>query len=81
MAEKKEKKLGFLGGVKRFFKNIAKFFRDTFSEMKKVVWPSKKQILNNVMVVAIVVVVAAIVIFALDAFFGLLMNLLLTLGV
>ena len=35
MAEKTEKKKGFFAGIKRFFKNIAKFFRDTRSEMKK----------------------------------------------
>ena len=48
MADKTEKKSkGFFAGVKRFFGRIGKFFRDTVSEMKKVVWPSKKQIINN----------------------------------
>ena len=51
MAEKTEKKKGFFAGIKRFFKNIAKFFRDTRSEMKKVVWPNKKQVINNTVVV------------------------------
>ena len=42
MADKTEKKSkGFFAGVKRFFGRIGKFFRDTVSEMKKVVWPSK----------------------------------------
>ena len=54
----------FLGG------RIGKFFRDTVSEMKKVVWPSKKQIINNTVVVAVVVVVAAVLIMVLDAVFG-----------
>ena len=39
-------------------------------EMKKVVWPSKKQIINNTVVVAVVVVVAAVLIMVLDAVFG-----------
>ena len=47
------------------------------SEMKKVVWPSKKQIINNTVVVAVVVVVAAVLIMVLDAVFGFGLNLLL----
>ena len=46
-------------------------------EMKKVVWPSKKQIINNTVVVAVVVVVAAVLIMVLDAVFGFGLNLLL----
>ena len=69
MAEKTEKKKGFFAGIKRFFKNIAKFFRDTRSEMKKVVWPNKKQVINTV-VVLVVVLLSAVVIFILDAVFG-----------
>ena len=76
MAEKTEKKKGFFAGIKRFFKNIAKFFRDTRSEMKKVVWPNKKQVINNTLVVAVVVVVAALFIFVLDTVFGLGLDLL-----
>ena len=70
MAEKTEKKKGFFAGIKRFFKNIAKFFRDTRSEMKKVVWPNKKQVINNTLVVLVVVLIAAIDLVALDALFG-----------
>ena len=61
----------------RFLGRIGKFFRDTVSEMKKVVWPSKKQIINNTVVVAVVVVVAAVLIMVLDAVFGFGLNLLL----
>ena len=38
--------------------------------MKKVVWPSKKQIINNTIVVIVVVIIAAIVVLALDLLFG-----------
>ena len=55
---------------------MVKYFRDTFSEMKKVVWPSKKQVINNTLVVAVVVVVAALLIFLLDTVFGLGLDLL-----
>lgn len=81
MADKTEKKekgfKGFIANVKNLFGRIAKFFRDTASEMKKVVWPSKKQVLNNTGIVAVVVVAAAVVIMVLDALFGLGLNLLL----
>ncbi|MEF9865704.1 MAG: preprotein translocase subunit SecE [Oscillospiraceae bacterium] len=70
MAEKNEKKKGFFTGVKNFFGNIVKYFRDTKSEMKKVVWPTKSQIINNTIVVVVVVVIAAVVIFGLDSLFG-----------
>ena len=43
MADKTEKKPGFVArmkaAVKGFAANVAKFFRDTKSELKKVVWP------------------------------------------
>ena len=66
MAETSSKKPGFFSKVKNWFKGIGKFFRDTASEMKKVVWPSKKQIINNTIVVIVVVIIAAIVVLALD---------------
>ena len=66
-AVKKEKKPFFLV---RFFRWIKKFFRDTYTEMKKVVWPSKKQVINNTVVVLVVVLLSAVVIFILDAVFG-----------
>ena len=45
---------------------FAKWFREMRSELKKVVWPTPKQILNNTMVSLSVMVVMAIVIWALD---------------
>ena len=66
MADKTEKKPGFVARMKGFGANIAKFFRDTKSELKKVVWPSKADVKTNTIVVAI----AAVVMIALDAIFG-----------
>lgn len=81
MADRTEKKSkGFFAKIKSFFGRIGKFFRDTVSEMKKVVWPSKKQTLNNTLVVLVVVVVAAVIIMVLDAVFHLGLNLLLRIG-
>ena len=51
------------------FGRIAKFFRETKSEMKKVVWPSRKHVVNNTLVVLATVLVIGIVIWVLDLIF------------
>ena len=65
-----KKKVSFFDKVKNFFKGIGKYFKDTKSELKKVVWPSKKDTKNNTIVVLVVVAIAAVVMIALDAIFG-----------
>lgn len=74
MADKTDKKPGFVArakdAVKNFFAGAAKFFRDTKSELKKVVWPSREETKKNTIVVLVVVIIAAVVLFALDAVFG-----------
>ncbi len=75
MADKTEKKPGFMAKVKGFFARIGKFFRDTKSELKKVAWPSKKETKTNTLVVLAVVCIAAVVMIALDAVFGAIMGL------
>ena len=45
---------------------IKKFFLDQKSETKKIVWPSKKQVINNTGVVLAVVLVFAVVIGGFD---------------
>ena len=64
----------------RFGKTIVRFFRDTRGEMKKVVWPSRKQVWNNFLVVCVFVVACALFIFLLDLLFTWLYNLLLQFG-
>lgn len=72
--KKAEKKQSFFekakGAVKGFFARIAKFFRDTKSELKKVVWPSKQDTRNNTVVVITVVAITAVVLLVLDTAFG-----------
>ena len=79
MADKTQKKPNFfvraLDAVKRFFGRIVKFFRDTKSELKKVVWPSREDTKNNTIVVLVVVAVSAVTMIALDAAFGGIMGL------
>ena len=74
MADKTENKPGFVArakaAVKNFGARVSKFFRDTKSELKKVVWPSTADVKTNTIVVLITVAVAAVVMILLDAIFG-----------
>ena len=74
MADKTENKPGFVArakaAVKNFGARVSKFFRDTKSELKKVVWPSKADVKTNTIVVLITVAVAAVVMILQDAIFG-----------
>ena len=45
---------------------ITKWFRELRSELKKVVWPSRKQIINNTLVALVLIVASAIVVWAFD---------------
>ena len=45
---------------------FAKWFREMRSELKKVVWPTPKQIINNTLVSLSVMIASAIVIWAID---------------
>jgi preprotein translocase subunit SecE len=51
---------------KSFFARIGDWFRGMKSELKKVVWPTPKQTMNNTLVVIVSIVVSAIVIGAVD---------------
>ena len=51
---------------KRGQNRIARWFREMRSELKKVVWPTPKQITNNTIIAMTVMVAAAIVIWAID---------------
>jgi len=74
MADKTEKKPGFVArmkaAVKNFASRMAKFFRDTRSELKKVVWPSKADVKSSTAVVLAGVAIAAVVLILLDTAFG-----------
>ena len=74
MADKTENKPGFVArskaAVKNFGARVSKFFRDTKSELKKVVWPSKEDVKTNTVVVLVTVAIAAVVMILLDAIFG-----------
>ena len=49
-----------------FFARIGKWFREMRSELKKVVWPSRKQLINNTLIVLGAVLVVGVIVYAFD---------------
>ena len=49
-----------------FFARIGKWFRDMRSELKKVQWPTRKQTVNNTLIVIACVVVVGVFIWIFD---------------
>ena len=63
-----------------FFKRIGKWFREMKSELKKVVWPTKKELTKNTLVSLAMMVASAIVIWGFDEIAQMLIRALLTLA-
>ena len=59
----------FFQSAKNTTARLGRYFRDVKSEMKKVVWPGKKQIINNTIVVLVVMAIASVIVLALDTRF------------
>src|SRR5574344_1880747 len=47
-------------------KDKKSFIKDTKAELKKVIWPTSKQLLNNTLAVITVVLLIGVIVFALD---------------
>lgn len=45
------------------------FFKDFKAELKKVIWPTPKQLVNNTVAVVTIVLITAVIVFALDTVF------------
>lgn len=54
----------------QFTKSISKFLRDIKSELKKVIWPSKAQLINNTVTVLLACLVIGAMIWIVDAGLG-----------
>ena len=67
-----EKKPGFF---KRIASGIKRFFKASKGEMKKIVWPSKKTVLNNTGIVIIVLAAFSVGIGVIDFIFNALVGL------
>lgn len=61
-------------------KKIAKFFRDTKGEFKKIVWPTFPTVVRNTGVTLAMCVVLGVIICLIDLGLGALVNLILSLG-
>ena len=60
-----------------FFARVGKWFRDMKSELKKVQWPTRKQTINNTVIVIVCVVVVGLAIALFDFVAGEVIGLLL----
>lgn len=49
------------------FKKIGKFFKDVVSELKKVTWPSRKNLISYTIAVLVFVAIMMIVIYGIDS--------------
>ena len=47
------------------------FFKDFKAELKKVIWPTPKQLVNNTIAVVTIVLITGVIVFALDVVFDL----------
>ena len=56
---------------------FGKFFRSVKAELKKVVWPTRKELINYTIVVFLVTIFIALLIYVFDAIFAQLINMLL----
>ena len=54
---------------KKDVKNKRSFFKDFKAELKKVIWPTPKQLVNNTTAVVVIVLITAIIVFVLDVIF------------
>ncbi len=45
------------------------FFKDFKAELKKVIWPTPRQVVNNTVAVITIVLITAVIVFALDLLF------------
>ena len=55
--------------TKKDNKNKRHFFKDFKAELKKVIWPTPKQLVKNTIAVVFIVVVTAALVFVLDVVF------------
>lgn len=58
-----------------FFQRIGRSWKDMTGEMKKIVWPTKNQVIHNTIVVIVAVILSSVLISVIDYAFGLLVRL------
>ena len=60
-------------------KRLSRLFREMKSELKKVVWPTKSQMVNNTVIVLVCTLIVGICIWVFDAVGGVVVNGIITL--
>ena len=68
-AKNKEKKMKDNTNKKNSKKEKKNFFKSVKAELKKVIWPTPKQLLNNTLAVIVSVVIVGVIVFLLDLCF------------
>ena len=68
-AKKKEKKMKDNTNKKDSKKEKRHFFKDVKAELKKVIWPTPKQLFNNTLAVIVSVIIVGVIVFLLDLCF------------
>ena len=66
---KKEKKVTNKENNNKENKNKKSFFKGLKAELKKVIWPTPKQLVNNTVAVIMIVLITAVIVFVLDLAF------------
>jgi preprotein translocase subunit SecE len=62
--------------AKKQFEGFKRFFVETRSELKKIVWPTPKQVVNNTIIVLLTILIVGAFIWALDALTSTVLNVL-----
>ena len=68
-AKNKEKKMKDNTNKKDSKKEKRHFFKDVKAELKKVIWPTPKQLFNNTLAVIVSVIIVGVIVFLLDLCF------------
>lgn len=68
-AKKKEKKIKDNTSKKDSKKEKKHFLKDVKAELKKVIWPTPKQLFNNTLAVIVSVIIVGVIVFLLDLCF------------
>jgi len=55
--------------LKNIFNKINSFIKEAIAELKKVIWPTKKELKNSTIVVITTIIIASIFIGLIDIFF------------
>ena len=62
----KKDKPSFIERVGNFFKRIGRFFKNMWHELKKVTWPSKKDLIRQSTVVVVFVLILTVLVGLID---------------